>query len=76
MSVERREQLALARAARAQRDRGVGLLLISFGMAFWLGVFLVFVVLWLAGVDLGSWPNAVGPVVFAMSLLLVTRGRV
>jgi hypothetical protein len=75
MPVERPEQLARASAARAQRDRGVGLLLISLGVAFWLVVFLVFVVLWLVGVDLGNWPTAVGSVVFVVSLALVTRGR-
>ena len=56
MPLERRDELARASAARAQRNRGVGLLLISLGVAFWLGVFLVYFVLWLAGVDLGNWP--------------------
>ena len=75
MSVERHEQLSRASAARAQRDRGVGLLLILLGVAFWPVVFLVFVVFWLSGVDVGDWPNAVGSVVFVISLALVTRGR-
>ncbi len=44
-------------------------------MAFWLGVFLVYFVLWLAGVDLGNWPLWTGFTVFAVSLWLVTRGR-
>jgi hypothetical protein len=75
MPVERRDQLARASAARAHRDRGVGLPLISLGVAFWLGVFLVFVVLWLAGVNTGNWPTAVGAIVFGVALWLVTRGR-
>ena len=75
MPVERRERLARASAARAQRDRGVGLALLSLGVAFWLGVFLVFVVLWLAGVNLGGWPAGVAIPVFGVSLALVTLGR-
>jgi hypothetical protein len=35
-AVERHEQLDRARAARAQRDRGTGGLLISLGVAIWL----------------------------------------
>lgn len=73
--VERREWLARASAARAHRSRGVGLLLVSLGVAFSLAVFLVLVVLWLAGVKLGSWTNAVGLPVFTVSVALVTRGR-
>src|SRR4051794_10490972 len=73
--VERRERLARASAARAQRDRGVGLLLISLGIALWVVPFLVFVGLWLAGVDTGSLPGSVGAVVLGVSLALVTRGR-
>src|ERR687891_1738659 len=75
MPVERREQLARASAARAQRDRGVGLLLISLGVAFWLGVVLFFVVLWLAGVKMNDLAYVVGSPVFLASLWLVTRGR-
>jgi len=73
--VERRERLARASAARAHRNRGVGLLLFSLGVAFSLAVFLVLVVLWVSGVKLGSWTNAVGLPVFTVSLALVTRGR-
>jgi hypothetical protein len=73
--VERREWLARASAARAHRSRGVGLLLVLLGVAFSLAVFLVLVVLWLAGVKLGSWTNAVGLPVFSVSVALVTRGR-
>ena len=75
MPVERREQLARASAARAHRDRRVGLLLISAGAAFWLGVVLVFVGLWFVGVDLSTWSTGAGPIVLAVSLWLVTRGR-
>jgi hypothetical protein len=74
-AVERHEQLDRARAARAQRDRGAGGLLISLGVAIWLVPFLVFVVLWLDGVNLGNWPNAVGLSVFPVSLALVVLGR-
>jgi hypothetical protein len=73
--VERRERLARASAARAHRNRGVGLLLFSLGVAFSLALFLVVLVLWLDGVKLGSWSNAVGLPVFSVSLALVTRGR-
>src|SRR5262245_9471340 len=73
--VERRERLARASAARAHRNSGVGLMLISLGVAFWLGVFLVFLVLWMDGVNLGSWPSGVGLPTLAVSLALVTRGR-
>ena len=72
---ERREQLARASAARAVRDRGVGLRLIWLGVAIWVIPFLVLVVLWLGGVDLGSWPSAIGLPLFAVALLVVTRGR-
>ena len=75
MPVERREQLARASAARAHRDRRVGLLLISLGVAFWLGVFLAFVVLWFVGVNLDNWATVAGPLVFGASLWLITYGR-
>ncbi len=75
MPVERREQLARASAARAHRSRRVGLLLIWLGVAFWVGVFLAFGVLWFVGLDLGNWANAAGPIVLGISLWLVTRGR-
>jgi hypothetical protein len=77
MAGERREQLARASAARAQRDRSVGLLEIWIGVAFCLGTFLVLVVLWLMGVEVGGdWPGFVwGIIVFPVSLWLVTRGR-
>jgi hypothetical protein len=76
MPVERREQLARASAERAQRDRDVGLVEILLGGAFFLGYFLVYVVLWLAGVTLGDLINEVAfVVVFLVSLALVTRGR-
>ena len=38
-------------------------------------IFLVFVVLGPEGVNLGSWPNVVSPLVVGVSLALVTRGR-
>ncbi|HEY6693609.1 MAG TPA: hypothetical protein VI006_12215 [Solirubrobacteraceae bacterium] len=40
-AVERRERLARASAARAKRDRGVGLLLIRLGVATWVVPFLI-----------------------------------
>jgi hypothetical protein len=75
MPVERREQLARASAARAHRNRRVGLLLIALGVALWLGVFLVMFVLWVRGADLGNWPEWLGLPVFIVALWLVTRGR-
>ena len=75
MPVERREQLARASAARAHRNRGVGLLLMSLGVAFCLGVFVVFFVLWLAGVNDGNWAGAAGLPVFTASVWLFTLGR-
>jgi hypothetical protein len=74
-AVERRERLARASAARAKRDRGVGLLLIRLGVATWVVPFLIMVVLWLRGVNLGSVPATIAVPVFAVSLQLVTRGR-
>jgi hypothetical protein len=72
---EGRARLARARAARARPAGGAGLLLITSGIALWGAVFLVLVVLWRAGADLGNWPGAVGLPVTAVSLALVTRGR-
>jgi hypothetical protein len=74
-SVDRREQLAQASAARAHRDRGTGLRLISLGVALWLVTFLVVIVLWLEGVNVNGWSSTLGFVVFTASLALVTRGR-
>src|SRR5919108_1744657 len=71
----RSERLERASAARAHRSRGVGLLLISLGVAFSLGLFLVVGVLWLAGVKLGGWSNDIGFPVVTVSLALVARGR-
>jgi predicted nuclease of predicted toxin-antitoxin system len=75
MPVERRERLVRARAARAHRSRGVGLLLISLGVAFFLGFNVVLGVFWLAGVNLETLSNAVGFLVLTASLGLVTLGR-
>jgi hypothetical protein len=74
-AVERREQLARARAARARRDPAVGLVLIWSGVGIWMVIFLVLVVLWLEGVNLGSWPGVTATPVVVVSLALVTRGR-
>jgi hypothetical protein len=74
-SVERREQLAQASAARAHRDRGTGLSLISLGVVLWLVTFLFLIVLWLSGVNVNDWSGPLGLVVFSASLALVTRGR-
>jgi hypothetical protein len=73
--VERRERLAHASAARAQRARGVGLVLVSLGVAIWVAPFLVFIALWLAGVDTGSLPGSVGACTLVVALALTTRGR-
>src|SRR5215471_1698461 len=76
MPVERREQLARASAARAHRDRRVGLLLMSLALALGLGGFLAFVVLWYAaGFHPGDWFSGVGFVVYAVTLWLFTLGR-
>jgi hypothetical protein len=75
MPVERHERLARAAAARGHRSRGVGLLLISLGVAFFLGFNLVIGVFWLEGVNLEKLSNAVGLSVFGASLALVTLGR-
>jgi hypothetical protein len=76
MPVERRERLARASAARAHRNRRIGLLLMSLGVAFLVGVFFVPGIIWLAGgADLSGW---VGPVTFPTFLLsvgLFTLGR-
>jgi hypothetical protein len=74
-AVERRERLARARAARARRDPAVGLVLIWSGVGIWMVIFLVLVVLWLEGVNLGSWPGVTAAPVVVVSLALVTRGR-
>ena len=75
MPIERREQLARASVARAHRSRGVGLLLMALGIAFWSGVFLFFLVIWLRGADVGNWPLWVGFPVFAVSIWLFNLGR-
>jgi hypothetical protein len=75
MPVGRHDKLVRARAARAHRSRGVGLLLISLGVAFFLGFNLVLGVFWLEGVNLEKLSNAVGFLVFTASLGLVTLGR-
>jgi hypothetical protein len=73
--VERRERLARASAARAQRARGLGLLLISLGLAIWLVAFLV-CGLWLAGVNTGGdVTNSIGFVALPVGLALITYGR-
>lgn len=74
-SHERHERLARASAARARSHRRVGLLLISIAVAIYVVPFLVFLVLWLDGVDLGSWPYTIAVSVFPVSLALVTVGR-
>ena len=74
-AVERRERLDRARAARARRDPAAGLLLIWSGVGIWMVIFLVLVVLWLDGVNLGSWPGVTATPVAVVSLALVTRGR-
>ena len=73
--VERHEQLERASAARAQQDRGVGVLLISLGIAIWVVPFLVVLVLWLNGTDLGDWTSTVGASVVPVSLALIVWGR-
>jgi len=75
-AVVRRERLARARAARVRRHHpGVGLLLIWFAVAISTVAFLVFVGLWLKGVNADGWPGTITSVVFAVSLALVKLGR-
>ena len=74
-AVERHEQIARASAARAHQHRRVGLLLISLGIAIWVVPFLVFLVLWLNGTDLGDWTSTVGASVVPVSLALIVWGR-
>jgi hypothetical protein len=74
--VERREQLARARFARAHRHRTVGLLLMSLAVAIGAGGFLVLVVLWYAaGVHPGDWLAAPFFVAYTVLLWLFTLGR-
>jgi hypothetical protein len=75
MPVERAEQLASASAARAQRNRGVGLLLIALGVAFFVAVFAALFVLWFAGFRHDVVAASVVPVALFVSVWLVTRGR-
>jgi hypothetical protein len=74
-AVERRERLARARAARARRHPGVGLLLISFAVATSVVIFLVEFVLWVQGVNVNRWPYNITSQVFFVSIALVARGR-
>ena len=73
--VRRIERIERASAARAQRDRDVGLLVIWLGVAFWLGMFLVNLVLWLDGVNVNQVSTALAIPVFTVGLALVNRGR-
>jgi hypothetical protein len=75
MPVERAEQLASASAARSQRNRGVGLLLILLGVAFFLGVFAALFALWFAGLHLDALGSIVVTPALAVSVWVVTRGR-
>jgi hypothetical protein len=75
MPVERTEQLASASAARAQRNRGAGLLLISLGVAFIVGVYAALFALWFAGFRHDVVAAVVVPLALFVSVLLVTRGR-
>jgi hypothetical protein len=75
-AVERRKRLARARAARARRHPGAGLLLISFAVATSMVIFLVDFVRWLQGVNVADrWPYNNTPLVFFVSVALVARGR-
>lgn len=73
-AIQRREQLERASAARAQRDRDVGLRLIWLGVATFAVPFLILFVLSFR-VDLGSWPSALGFVLFTAAVALAARGR-
>ena len=73
--VGRRERLAGAGAARARRDRRVGLAIVACGVAIWLVPLLVFVALWAAGTDLGNWPGTVQSSIVVVSVALLTYGR-
>ena len=73
--VERREQVARASAARAERDRRAGLRLIVLGVAIPVAVFAVVCVLWLDGVDVTNLSGTITFVVVPVTVALVARGR-
>jgi hypothetical protein len=72
---ERREQLARASAARAQRDRGLGLVLIWLGAAIIVIPCLAVIVLWYTNVLRWDGWGAVLPWFLIATLWLVTKGR-
>jgi hypothetical protein len=74
-AVERRERLTRARAARAHRHPGAGLVLIWFVAAAWVVLLLVHFALWLEGVNEGNWPNVIARPWVVVSVALVVRGR-
>ena len=75
MPVERSDQLARASAARANRSRGAGLLLISLGVAVILGVYAALFALWFAGFRHDLAAAVVVPLALLVTVSLVTRGR-
>jgi hypothetical protein len=72
---ERRERLARASAARAERDRRTGLRLIALGVAIGVAWFAVSVVLWLQGHDVSNLSGWGTFVVTPAIVGLVVRGR-
>jgi hypothetical protein len=73
--IERREQLARAKAARAQRDRGVGIVEICFGLTIFLISFLVVAVLHWTGVVTSDLIGLVLLPAWFASTSLIKRGR-
>jgi hypothetical protein len=73
--VERRERLARASAARAERDRRTGLRVIAVGVAIFVVWFVVISVLWLQGHDVSNLSGWSTFVVAPVTLAVIVRGR-
>ena len=73
--VERQERIARATAARAQRDRDLGVILIWFGVAIFLVVFLAVFVVWQTGLVKSDLTGLLFLPAWAVSKWVVTRGR-
>jgi len=73
--VERRERLARASAARAERDRRAGLRVIAVGVAIAVVWFVALSVLWLQGHDVSNLSGWSAFVVIPVTLALIVRGR-
>jgi len=73
--VERREQLARASAARAQRDRGVGFVMICFGLTIFLIPCLVVAVVYWTGLVKTDLIGLILPLAWFASTWVIKRGR-